>query len=493
MMQKANAMSKVVELEDRRAQIVLTDAQSAALGTLTRFACGETDHAMALMEGHAGTGKTTLVGRLLRATTQLKVAVAAPTNKAVRVLREKIMAAGVAVDDAPVEPGGWDRRARPGYVSFGSIHSFLGLQLAEREDGTQECKAARAPSLHEYDLVIVDECSMIGMELFQRIVVSRREALVLFVGDSAQLPPVEPGENISPTFSRVQLKITLSEVVRQAADNPIIALSIMIRQAIEADRRVDPVAMASVLPPLPSKAGLVAGDARTVTDFALWEIRAGRDARVVAFTNAAVQGYNFRIHEALHGVTERPFVIGERVIVHQQCDALETDAEGRPDGASTTLITSEEATVRQVIERRHPLWQEIPACQLVLERDDKDTVSVYMADRPADIDLEVSEQFGEWRRLKRQAEALAAQGRHREANEAREQAKAASGKAWALRRAYAPLRHAYAVTAHKSQGSTFDTAVVDYKDLARMRSAFGFNRALYVATTRASQHLAIVA
>jgi ATP-dependent exoDNAse (exonuclease V) beta subunit len=35
--------------------------------------------------------------------------------------------------------------------------------------------------------------------------------------------------------------------------------------------------------------------------------------------------------------------------------------------------------------------------------------------------------------------------------------------------------------------------VVDLGDLAKMRSSFQFNRALYVAATRASQHLAIVA
>jgi exodeoxyribonuclease-5 len=435
-----------------------------------------------------------LVGKLLAAVGDMTVAVAAPTNKAVRVLREKIHAAGVTVDDAPIEPGDRNRRQpRPGSVSFGSIHSFLGLQMSEREDGTQECKQARDPSLHEYALVVIDECSMIGMDLFQRIAVSKRNALVLFIGDPAQLPPVEPGEQISPTFTRVQLKAVLTEVVRQAADNPIIALSVMIRQAIEADRRVDATAMACALPPLPAKAGLVAGDANTVIQFALWEIKDGRDARVVAFTNASVQAYNYRIHEALHGITEKPFVPGERVIVHQQCDAMETDEDGQSTGTKTTLITSEEATVINVVDRRHPLWGNVAASQLVLERDDGSTASVFMADRPSDIDQAVAQQFAEWRKLKGEGAELSKHGRHREADEKREDAKSASGKAWALRRAFAPLRHAYAITAHKSQGSTFDTAVVDLGDLAKMRSTFQFNRALYVAATRAAEHLAIVA
>jgi len=474
--------------------ITFTEGQQAAYNTLLRFARGETDHSLAVLEGYAGTGKTTLIGRLLADLSDTTLAVAAPTNKAVRVLQEKILEAGVGVDAAPLEPGDRNRRQpRPGALSFGSIHSFLGLQMSEREDGTQECKQARDPSIHEYALVVVDECSMIGMDLFQRIAISKRDALVLFVGDPAQLPPVEPGESISPTFSRVQLKAVLTEVVRQAADNPIISLSVMIRNAIEADRRVDALAMASALPPLPAKAGLVVGDAATVTQFALWEIREGRDARVVAFTNAAVQAYNYRIHEALHGITDRPFVVGERVIVHQQCDALQVDDNDHQAGTKTTLITSEEATVRRVVEHRHPLWDEVPACKLVLERDSGAMVAVFMADRPSDIEQAVAQSFAEWRRLNGEADALVTKGLHREADAKRQEAKRASGNAWALRRAFAPLRHAYAITAHKSQGSTFDTAVVDLGDLTKMRSAFQFNRALYVAATRASQHLAIVA
>jgi ATP-dependent exoDNAse (exonuclease V) alpha subunit len=57
---------------------------------------------------------------------------------------------------------------------------------------------------------------------------------------------------------------------------------------------------------------------------------------------------------------------------------------------------------------------------------------------------------------------------------------------------FARLRHAYAITAHKSQGSTFHTVLVDWGDLSTMRDAFEFNRGLYVAASRASHHMAII-
>ena len=61
------------------------------------------------------------------------------------------------------------------------------------------------------------------------------------------------------------------------------------------------------------------------------------------------------------------------------------------------------------------------------------------------------------------------------------------------RREFLNLRHAYAITSHKSQGSTFHTVFVDFPDMTRIRDAATFNRALYVAVTRASTHLAIAA
>ena len=118
--------------------LTLTDQQSVALGSMLSFATGEHGARMMTLEGYAGTGKTTLVGELLRNVSgRLRIAVAAPTNKAVNVLREKIGA------DVPVD--------------YGSIHSFMGLRLRERDDGRHECVPEGSSTIHEYNLVIVDE------------------------------------------------------------------------------------------------------------------------------------------------------------------------------------------------------------------------------------------------------------------------------------------------------------------------------------------------
>jgi exodeoxyribonuclease-5 len=475
-----------------------------AYAVLLDFLEGRSDAGLAVLRGYAGTGKTFLVGKLIHDLDPgMTVAVAAPTNKAVKVLREKILEAGGLVAEEPLDNiGHLEERTR---VAFGSIHSLLGLQLTEREDGSQECKSARNPSLHKYDVVIIDECSMIGADLFRQVVLCKRQTRVLFVGDPAQLPPVEANEAESPTFHQVSLQVMLTEVVRQAADNPIIQLSLLLRRAIESGQRADITAMAAVLPSLHEhpQAALVPGDAHTVMNFALYEINAGRDARVLAFTNEAVNRYNRAIHEALHGPQAKPFVVGERVILHSQCDALKCEDDGQITGLKTMLITSEEAVIQHIQPKKHPQWDLIPAHQVFLKRDTGEQVAVYLPDDPANLEREIGAQFGQWRELKAKADAAYASARRirddelrlenqRAGDEFTTQAKAASGKAWALRRAFAPLRHAYALTTHKSQGSTFDTAIVDLNDLDRMRSAFAFNRGLYVAATRPRSYLAVV-
>lgn len=482
---------------------MLNEQQLAAYHTLVNFSLGKTDAAMATLRGFAGTGKTFLISYVIQAAQNagLTIAVAAPTNKAVRVLREKIQEQqGRDIEADPLDAKDAYERKRmpapePGSISFGSVHSLLGLKLSERDDGSQECLSMSDAKLHQYHLVVIDECSMISDDLFNRIVASKRRARVLFIGDPAQLPPVDAKEAISPTFAKVSLEVTLSEVVRQAADNPIIKLSMMIRKAIESNQRVDATAIAESLPCSneQSKAAMVFGGDDVVINFALFELKAGRDARILAFTNKAVLAYNEAIHEALHGVTLFPFVAGERVIAHSQCEVLSVDSEGEPTGGTSILITSEEAVIEEVRDKKHPIFKSIPARQMILVRDTGSKVAAYVAENPDALDREISEKFAENRRLKGEATSAERAGDYVTANKLVAEAKKAAKSGWAMRRAFSPLRHSYALTTHKSQGSTFDTAIVDFADMARMRSTFDFNRGLYVATTRSREYLALVA
>lgn len=148
--------------------------------------------------GYAGTGKSTLA-RHLAEHVDGDVAFAAFTGKAALVMRSK------------------------GCKEARTIHSLIYRATdTETEEPSFELNddsdAARAK------LIVIDECSMVDEELGRDLLSFGKKVLVL--GDPAQLPPVKGGG----FFTEAEPDVMLAQVHRQAADNPIIRLSMTIRE-----------------------------------------------------------------------------------------------------------------------------------------------------------------------------------------------------------------------------------------------------------------------
>lgn len=446
----------MVEICKKHQELTLTPDQDKTLLALLDFAAGHAKTSLAVLEGFAGTGKTTVVGRLLNGIAMsLRVAVAAPTNKALAVLESKVSAYAMAD------------------VEFKSIHSFLGMRLKELDDGSQLCEVEGRATLHEYDLAIIDECSMISAAMFEQILRAKRTCRVLFVGDPAQLPPVEDKGANSPVFSMVGSKYRLTEVIRQARDNPIIALSMATRAAIDAGRRMGVADVVAALPSTtPCAAGVVAGGEESIVASIVREAGAGRQCRALAWRNATVNRINARTHALLYPKDVLRFSPGEAVIAQNEFKSV-----GEAAFQEKRIFNSEEMTVESSEQCIHA---GVSATRLVLRRDDGSTVLAYVADDDSGLQRQVSALFAHYRA------ASEKHGRHSF------QAKNASSTAWSLRKQFAPLRHTYAMTAHKSQGSTFGTVLVHWDDLMGQRSDFEFNRMFYVAITRAANYMAVV-
>ena len=147
--------------------------------------------------GYAGTGKTTLA-KHIAAGVDGKVLFAAFTGKAASVMRQK------------------------GCVGASTIHSLI---YRARESGEEtpsfdlwhDSPAAKAR------LIVIDECSMVDAELGRDLLSFGAPVLVL--GDPAQLPPIQGGG----FFTEAEPNVMLTEVHRQARDNPIIRLSMHVR------------------------------------------------------------------------------------------------------------------------------------------------------------------------------------------------------------------------------------------------------------------------
>jgi exodeoxyribonuclease-5 len=151
--------------------------------------------------GYAGTGKTTLA-RHIADGVDGEVKYAAFTGKAAAVMRGK------------------------GCHGATTIHSLI---YRARESGEE------IPSFDLYDdapaskadLIIIDECSMVDAELGRDLLSFGVPVLVL--GDPAQLPPIQTGANAGGFFTEAEPDVMLTEVHRQAQDNPIVRLSMDIR------------------------------------------------------------------------------------------------------------------------------------------------------------------------------------------------------------------------------------------------------------------------
>ncbi|AMG85973.1 hypothetical protein X471_00141 [Bartonella bacilliformis str. Heidi Mejia] len=158
--------------------------------------------------GYAGTGKTTLA-RYFAETIDGSVQFAAFTGKAAQVLRSK------------------------GASNARTIHSLIYCPRGEEEVSDEVTgKTSIAPTfalnrqspIAQAKLVIVDECSMVDEKLAHDLMSFRVPLLVL--GDPGQLPPISGGG----FFSEGTPDFLLSEIHRQARDNPIVRLAMDVRE-----------------------------------------------------------------------------------------------------------------------------------------------------------------------------------------------------------------------------------------------------------------------
>ena len=155
--------------------VVNWQAVAAVLGCLHNFT---------ILTGGPGTGKTTTVAKILAVlfsiNPDLKVALAAPTGKAAARMTESLNNI-----DLPVTA---DVKARFAKIKPSTIHRLLQY----RRNSTQF--AHNAANKLIYDVVIIDESSMIDMALFAKLLVAIAPGTrLLLLGDKDQLASVEAG------------------------------------------------------------------------------------------------------------------------------------------------------------------------------------------------------------------------------------------------------------------------------------------------------------
>jgi exodeoxyribonuclease V alpha subunit len=148
-----------------------------------------------VLAGGPGTGKTTTVAKLLAllqdlAGGGLRVALAAPTGKAAARLTEAATAAASSLST--------EDRDRLGVLKASTLHRLLGSKPGARTRFWHD-RANRLP----YDVVVVDEASMVSLTMMSRLVDALREdTRLILVGDPDQLASVEVGAVLGDLVER---------------------------------------------------------------------------------------------------------------------------------------------------------------------------------------------------------------------------------------------------------------------------------------------------
>ena len=204
-----------------------TEDQFSALKTLTDFLLSVESDTLLLLKGYAGTGKTSLVGALVKTLSELqqKTFLLAPTGRAAKVFSNY-----------------------SGQKAY-TIHKKIYRQKAFSNEPTGFMPA---DNLHKDTLFIVDEASMISNDGIDSIsfgtgrllddliqyVYSGENCRLILMGDVAQLPPVMQTESpaLNPEILRgynLQVQeITLTQVVRQSGDSGILLNATRLRDAL---------------------------------------------------------------------------------------------------------------------------------------------------------------------------------------------------------------------------------------------------------------------
>jgi exodeoxyribonuclease V alpha subunit len=173
---------------------LFTDSQS----DLQRLAAVVAAHRwISVIAGGPGTGKTTTVARVLALLQDqpgggLRVALAAPTALAAARLEQT--AAAQAAELSPAD------RDRLGTLKATTLHRLLGWRPGSRSRFRHD-RGNRLP----YDVVVVDEASMVSLTMMSRLVEALRPTTrLILVGDPDQLASVEAGAVLGDLVHRAR-------------------------------------------------------------------------------------------------------------------------------------------------------------------------------------------------------------------------------------------------------------------------------------------------
>ncbi|UTU07869.1 RecD-like DNA helicase [Caulobacter phage C1] len=231
----------------------LSAQQEEAIKVIVSRLRGEYPEKLTYLAGYAGTGKSTILPHIIEALGFPidKIKFLAPTGKAAKVMTKKLAAQGFKAVATTIHSAIY--RARPAPISQLEAELYEAQTQRERlkmSGGKPEAINALTRTINRLEkelddlyteekihfqlnpdsiikdamLVVIDEASMVGRSIADDLLYF--EIPILAMGDPGQLPPVQDEAGLTAG----EPDYFLTEVHRQAADNPILQLATLARQ-----------------------------------------------------------------------------------------------------------------------------------------------------------------------------------------------------------------------------------------------------------------------
>lgn len=460
------------------------------------------------LRGYAGTGKTYLIGKVAHCIDG-QVAVSAPTNKAVKVLsdnREDLEGRVDLLDPDDV----LDNAIKKSNINYATIHKLLALRVKwvypkKGEEGepkqTLVRKYGASPSVNEYLILVIDEASMFDDDLFVMLNRERSEKLkIIFMGDPAQIPPVNKVDSI-PLLKEEREKwniqdAVLEKIMRQKSDNKILELAYQVRNGRFRD--TDPILSRISNKDVTFYNSMKQSDkslfiTTMVDHFKSDEFdKDSNHCKVIAWTNKVVDLCNEIIRRSIFKspkldkimlgeklIADKPVFNEDREIIFNTSDEftvenirLTTTEYDLPEKGSELLEQLEmemKGTEIEGVKKKGDFTFKLYDC-------DVRTFTTYIPEgyiSKIQI-LHEDSQKAFWYAMKKLKER----------------------KNWdeytRMLERFAMVKYNYAITAHKSQGSTYKIVFLMEDDIDNNRKTLERNRIKYTACTRPKEKLHIL-
>lgn len=427
-----------------------------------------------VIEGKAGTGKTTIAKEILKEFEDEQIYVAAVSHKAKGVIKSSF---------------GDDTRGK----KFFSIAGLLGMKGINDND-TQTTKfqvGLKVPLLDNPPaLLVIDEASMITEDVLKKIIDINsslsRPFQMLFLGDIGQIQPIRDEQsefyrthkdllNKKSDIFNSKHKSKLITRVRQGEANPILPYADYFWENSQKENpELNPTQHIVRNNQITDKGSLLFSNSEAEVLNSV--IKAVRNAVEKGLTNhVKIVTYhvnektelNQKIHEALFG-KDSDYSKGDMLILNSPYDLPDVNA---------TMENSSEIQIKSIQDTDvdefgvHTLYLETNGTAYTRTGNEQKDCVIQVVSRN-DIGL-----------YNQKLQELASYAK-RQTNRALK--KQAWSDFWEYKGRYADVDFGYAITAHKSQGSTYDIVVVDEKDIMGTTATSNQEKSelIYTALTR---------